>query len=149
MNRHRLGRLYVLSLALVTLPLLVGCGDDDEVTNGNGDGNPLVGTWVATSFTIVGQPAEGDAVVDDGLQFSINFNSSGEYAILINNDDPADPWVCDGTAFCEYFGTYRVSGNTFILDEGTTDEATATFSISGNTLTATIDGTFRIVAEKS
>ena len=150
MRTLRGSKLLALTVAL-TLPLFAGCGGNDEPTNGNGNGadNPLLGTWIATSITIVGDPQAGDAVVDDGLQFSINFSNDGEYAILVNNDNPADPWVCEDTAFCEYWGTYRISGNTLILDEGSTDEATGTFSVSGDTLTVTIDGVFRIVAEKS
>jgi hypothetical protein len=142
-----------LSVALVALPL-VGCGDD-ETTNGNGNGDPaLLGTWIATSITIVGQPGAGDLVVDDELNFSINFNSLGEYAILVTNDDPADPWICENTATCEFDGTYRVSGSTLILDESTSDETTAVFSISDNIMTATLDATatlgvsFAIVFEK-
>jgi len=150
MRTPRGSRLLALSVAL-TLPLFVGCGGDDETHDpvpGGGE-NPLLGTWFATSITIVGQPAAGDAVVDDGLQFSINFNAIGEYAVLVNNDDPADPWACEDTAFCEWWGLYTISGNSLTLDEGTADEVTATFDVSGDTLTATFDGNFRMVAEKT
>ncbi len=143
-------RLLALTVVL-TLPLFVSCGDDETPHNpvpGGGE-NLLLGTWWALSVTIVGQPAAGDAVVDDGLEFSINFNDIGEYAVLVNNDDPADPWMCEDTATCEWWGLYTIRDNTVTFDEGTTDEMAATFAVANDTLTATIDGRFRLVAEKT
>ncbi len=80
MRTLRGSKLLALTVAL-TLPLFAGCGGDDDTTHDpvpGGGANPLLGTWFATSITIVGQPAAGDAVVDDGLQFSINFNDIPE-----------------------------------------------------------------------
>jgi hypothetical protein len=130
--------------------LLVGCGDDEAPHNpvpGGGE-NPLLGTWWALSITVVGDPGAGDAVVDEGLEFSINFNNFGEYAILVNNDDPVDPWVCEDTATCDWWGYYTIRGTSLIFDEGTEDETTTTFQVASDTLTVN-DGTFRIVAEKT
>ena len=134
MRARRASKVVALAAAL-TLPLFVGCGDDEEPTNGNGD--TIVGIWAATSLTVVGQPQWGDGVQDDGLVITISFNSSGGYSISVGNEDPADPWICDDTASCTYTGSYTTSGNTLVFDEGTTDEESATYSLSGNTLTIT------------
>ena len=148
MRTLRGSKLLALTIALA-LPLLAGCGGDDDTHNpvpGGGE-NPLLGTWWALSITVVGNPQAGDAVTDDGLEFSINFNNFGEYAILVNNDDAADPWVCEDTSTCDWWGYYTISGNTLTFDEGTEDETTTTFNVASDTLTVN-DGTFVIVAEK-
>jgi hypothetical protein len=150
MRAHRGSKLLAWTVAMA-LPLLAGCGGDDGTPHNpvpGGGENPLLGTWWALSITVIGDPGAGDAVVDDGLEFSINFNEAGEYAVLVNNDDPENSWVCGDTASCEWWGYYTISGSTLAFDEGTADEVVMTFEVVSDTLTVD-DGTFIVVAEKT
>ena len=148
MRAHVASHIAALAVAL-TLPVFVGCGDDEEPTNGNG--GTIVGNWVATSLTVVGEPLWGDGVQDDGLTIRFSFTDNGQYTITVSDDYPDDPWICDATASCTFTGTYSTSGNTVTFDEGTTDEETATYSLSGNTLTITfqVASPYRFVFQRT
>ena len=139
--------------ALLTLVLAVGCGggDDDGLVEPPANHPILEISWVATSLTVVGEPDAGDAVIDLGLQFSFYFENDGEYGYLANGDDPQDPWICEsGASSCQDWGTFRISGDRIVMDEGTVDAATYAYSIAGDVLTMTdvADGGFKIVAER-
>ncbi len=97
----------------------------------------VVGNWVATSLTAPTQPSWGDAVKDDGVSLNLALTSGGSYTLSASGDDPTDPWVCTTTASCSYSGTYTTSGNTITWDQGTTSEATATYSFSAGAMTIT------------
>ena len=133
---------WLMLVLCAVLAATMACGDDPT-----GNGNALVGTWNVTSLTFPGEPGLGDPVVDDGLVFRITFNANGTYAMAVSNDDPSDPWICEGTTSCTEGGDYSVSGSSITFDEGTSDEATGTFSISGDTLTMT-GGDVRFVAQR-
>lgn len=151
MGTHLSGRILAVGAGLM-VAVAAGCGGDGEPALTSAPaGHPILGTWVATSVTVVGAPAQGDAVTDLGLNFSFHFSQEGEYSYLATNDDPNDSWICEGTAFCEDWGTYRIDGSSIILDEGTPDEITYSFTISGNTLTMTdmAGGGYRIEAEQT
>lgn len=137
MRALRLSRLLALTLAVASMPFTIGCGEDDEPT---GAGNTIVGSWTATCLIAPSQPAWGDGVADDGLSVRITFNSNGSYSWTVSNDDPADPWICDITASCNWTGPYTISGNSVVFDQGTADELSASFSVSSSTLDAHLCG---------
>lgn len=120
-----------LALLAVVLTAAVGvtCGEPTAIRT------TIVGSWVATSLTAPSEPQWGDGVADDGLSVRMTFDDSGGYTFNVSDDDPADAWMCPGTATCSYSGTYSTSGTTLVLDEETADETSATYTLSGNTLT--------------
>jgi hypothetical protein len=113
-----------------------GCGDEPTNTP-----TSIVGSWVATNLTAPGEPQWGDAVADDGLSVTMTFTAGGSYTFDIGDDDPADPWMCPGTASCSYSGSYQTAGSTLTLDAGTADESSATYTFSGNRLTIAFQAT--------
>jgi hypothetical protein len=132
-----------VALAGVLTALLgVACGDDPT----GATPTTIVGSWVATSLTAPSQPQWGDGVADDGLSIGMTFDQSGSYTFTVSDDDPADPWLCPGAASCSYSGTYSTSGSTVVFDGGTAEEASATYALSGATLTITYAATATITA---
>lgn len=140
MRRFPLRTLVPVALAVATVPLVPGCGDDEPAGP-----TTIVGSWAAASLTAPSQPQWGDAIQDDGLSVSIAFSANGTYSFTVANDDPADPWICPNQASCSWTGAYSTSGNTMVFDQGTVDEASATYSLSGNNLTITFAATAQIV----
>ena len=137
MRPIQLSRLVAPTLAVAAMQLTTGCGSDDPTDPNDNNGNTIVASWTATSLTAPSQPQWGDGVVDDGLSVIITFNANGTHSWSVSTDFPADTWICHNTASCSWTGTYSVTGNTILWDEGTADEASATYSISGSTLTMT------------
>jgi hypothetical protein len=133
MRLHRVSRLAVLTLALVALPSFVGCGDDDEPTNG--DTNPLIGSWNALSFAI----AEFD-LIDGGYTLIFTYGASGTYSITVTGDE--DRFFCETSSSCTMTGTYSSTSSTIVFDAGSSDELVASYSITGDSmsLTATDEG---------
>jgi len=133
MRLHRVSRLAVLTLALVALPMFVGCGDDDEPTNG--EANPLIGSWNALSFAI----AQFD-LIDGGYTLLFTYGSSGTYSIAVTGDN--DRFFCETNSSCTITGTYTSTSSTIVFDPGSSDELAASYSITGDSmsLTATDDG---------
>ncbi|MDH3496722.1 MAG: lipocalin family protein [Gemmatimonadota bacterium] len=140
MRMRSLCRLTAGALAVAVLPLTLGCGDD-----AGPNGTTIVASWVATSLTAPSQPGWGDAISDDGVSVNLTFTATGTYTFSVANDDPADPWICPNQATCSWNGTYATSGNTLTFDQGTADEMSATFSLSGNNLTVTFSASAQIV----
>jgi hypothetical protein len=130
MTRASRNRLTAPAVVLTAI-LGAACGDDPIPPTPT----TIVGSWVATNLTCPNQPQWGDGVADDGLSVRMTFDDSGSYTFTISDDDPSDPWMCSGTASCSYSGTYRTSGTTVVFDEGTADEASVTYTLSGSTLT--------------
>lgn len=111
----------VLAVGMGVALSTVGCSDDDD-----DDGNPLVGTWRATTFN-------GQAI-DPGVSVVVSFRSDGTasttYSIGGETDTSVGTWSADG-------------GTLTVTSEGDTDSAA--YSISGNTLTiSSSDGTFTL-----
>lgn len=98
-----------------------GCSDDDD----NG-GDPLVGTWRATSYN-------GQAL-DDSISVVVTFRDNGTASTTYS--------IGGETATSE--GTWSAEGGTLnVTVDGETDSAA--YSISGDTLTISDeDGTFTL-----
>lgn len=94
-----------------------GCSDDDD-----DDGNPLVGTWRATSFN-------GQAL-DPSIAVLVTFRSNGTASTTVNGDTTEGTWSA-------------ANGTLTVTSDGDTDSAA--YSISGDTLTiADEQGTFTL-----
>ncbi len=128
MKRNLSGRLPALIVAMMVLPFLAACGDDDGPTDGNV--SALVGTWSALSFT-----ADGEDLIDAGYTISFSFNSGGGYSISVAGD--LDQIFCDSGTSCTITGTYSSTGSTITFDPGDVDSVVASYSISGDTMTMT------------
>lgn len=132
MGTHPATRLAALAVVLATAAMLAACGGDDSTDPAE---DTIVGTWNVTSLTAPSMPAWGDAISDDGLVVTFSFSASGGYTLTVANDWPADPWICSGTASCSISGSYSLSGNTLVFDQGTADEVTVSHTLAGNSLT--------------
>lgn len=134
MRAHRTNRLITITIALSSLLLTAGCGDDDPT--GTGSSNPLVGTWNATSF-VVG----GFDLIDAGATFSLTLAAGGTESSTITGD--TSMFFCETTVDCTDSGTWTSTSTTLTFDPGTVDEFTVTYTISGSTLnfSGTIEST--------
>ena len=128
MNVQRALRLAASTVALVTLPLVVGCGDDDGTgTNGNG----LVGSWRATSILI----DDVEILVGTSLSITMTFRSDGTTSQSVSGD--TDHWFCDTTTSCTENNTYTHTSTTVTICDPGCDEPFI-YTISGDTLTMTL-----------
>jgi hypothetical protein len=125
MDVLRVTRLAALTAALVTLPLVVGCGDDDGTgTSASG----LFGTWRVTSFMI----DDVEVLAGTDLSFTLTLRSNGTFTASVSGDN--DHMFCDATTSCTESGTYQHTSTTFTFCDPGCDEA-GTYTISGDTLT--------------
>ena len=128
MNVQRAVRLAASTVALVTLPLVVGCGDDDATgTNGNG----LVGSWRATSILI----DDVEILAGTSLSVTTTLRADGTYSQSVSGD--TDHLFCDATTSCSENGTYIYTSTTLTICDPGCDEA-GTYTISGDTMTYTL-----------
>ncbi len=122
------------ALALVLALGLVSCSDDPA---GNGNGNPLLGTWQATSFA----SADMD-VIADGMSLRMTLSATGSYTFTVTNDLVG---ICEGQGGenCTSTGSYASTAGTVTIDDDDVDNVTFTSTINGNVMTWTgsIDGT--------
>ena len=94
---------------------LAGCSDDDD---DDGDSNPLVGTWVGTTYN-------GQAL-PDGVGMTITLRSNGTATSTTTINGAAET----------YSGTWSASGGTLtVVDEDGTESMG--YTVEGNTLTLT------------
>jgi hypothetical protein len=128
MNVRRAIWLAASTVALLALPLVIGCGDDDGTgTSGLG----LVGSWRATSIQI----DDVEVLAGTDLSVTMTFGSDGTYSSSVSGD--TDHLFCDTTTSCTETGTYIHTSMTFTVCDPGCDEA-ASYTISGNTLTVTL-----------
>ncbi len=129
MKIRRSGRQAALTLAVVILPLVLGCGDDDGTGTNE---NPLVGTWSATSVLV------GGVEVVDGTGFSITVTLRSDLTMSASYSGNTSPIWCGGASSCTENGTYTYTSTVLtICDPGCEDPAQ--YTISGSTLTYTLD----------
>ena len=133
MRLHEAGKRATLILALVAMPLLAACSDDDPT--GVVD-DALLGNWAVTSFTIEGF---GDLIAATNLELTMGFTEDS-YTFDVTSDDLGI--FCSAGTDCSESGDYSISGSSLTFDPGTADAASFTYSISDNTLaaTGTVDG---------
>lgn len=117
------------------LALLAACNDDDDDPAGPG-GDPLVGTWNATSVTAAGIPNP----ISLGMTMTLTLSSGGTFTLAFTNDVVG---FCDGPSNCTQTGTYTSTATTITIDPSDSDPGTFTYSVNGAVLTMTgdIDGT--------
>lgn len=122
---------FTLLAFAATATIIAACSDDE---NGIMEPPPpgLVGTWNATSIM-----AGGEDFFAQGMRVSFNFGADNEYSFVVTGDLLE---FCDSQSSCSDFGDYTATTSTITFDPGTTDELTLTYTISGDTLTAS--GTF-------
>lgn len=99
-------------LAFVTLSFNTSCSDDDDPVIDS----PVVGTWVSYHSLL-------------DITSTITFNANGTVRGVE---------TFDGEDFVSN-GTYTVSGNAIHIDWGD-EQVTLRFTISGDTMTTTMDG---------
>jgi hypothetical protein len=127
MNVQRAVRLAASTVALVTLPLVVGCGDDDGTGT---NGNELFGTWSVTSMLI----DDVEVFAGTGASATLTLRSNGTYSSSVSGD--TDHLFCEGTTSCSEDGTYIHTSSTFLFcDPGCDPQDTADYTVSGDTLT--------------
>jgi len=115
------------ALVAVLLPVLASCSSDDDDPVGTSD--PVVGTWNATSFMAFGQD-----VVAQGMGLSITLNANGTYSLSVTNDLIG---ACEPATSCTESGSYSSTSTQIVIDPGTADEETFSYSIQGSTMTLT------------
>ncbi len=77
-------------------------------------GNPLVGTWWATSYT------EGNDETPAGdLQYVMTIRKDGTFSSSVGNDNGADPVLCKDPpqTSCSWDGTYTYTATTITVDD--------------------------------
>jgi hypothetical protein len=126
--RRRTLHSAILSLALAGT--IAGCSSDEDATGPTID-PAVLGTWDATSFDVAGTD-----LIAQGMTFSWFFGGDGGYTITVTGD-LAD--ICDTGTACSDFGDFTASATQIVLDPGTIDETFINYSISGTTMTTTVD----------
>lgn len=104
--------LLIALAALITMSLNASCSDDD----GPAIDSPVVGTWVSRVPLL-------------GITSTITFRPDGTVTSV---DEQGGNSYTDN-------GTYTVSGNAIHIDWGD-EQVTLRFTISGDTMTTTMDG---------
>lgn len=130
MHARSLAVLARLSIAVALAPIALACGDDEATT----PTDPLVGTWNATSFTVLGSD-----VIAGGMVLGVVLTSAGTYTLTITNDMIG---ACEPGPNCTQTGDWTGTATTITINSGTVDAVTFTWAIQGTTMTWTgsIDG---------
>lgn len=117
--------LRTLIVPLLAVTFVAGCGDStpEEVAEA------LAGTWNATSvvFTNKANSSETFDLLAAGESVNVTFTAAGEFS----------------GSFTDVGGTFVVEGtNLIITNTGKNDPHAVAFTLSGNTLTLTVDDEF-------
>ena len=133
MKMPRTARQTALTFAAMILPLVLGCGDDG--TGGDDgddtDGNPLVGTWTATSVTVDGV----EVFVGTSLSFTVTMNANLTFSESVSGD--LDQVICDVGTSCADNGTYEYTTTTLSFCDPQCDEV-GQYTVAGDVLTYTL-----------
>ncbi|NIV94843.1 hypothetical protein GWN42_19135 [candidate division KSB1 bacterium] len=120
----------VLTL-IFSFTVIMGC-DGDNSTGSNGVTiTDLVGTWTATKFEFTNEvdPDQKIDLIQLGGSFILNINSDGEFSAIL---------TVPGESPDTSSGTLRIQNGTLFFDDDSSDDVTAEFTLSRNTLTLTI-----------
>jgi len=144
MKVPRTPRQAASTFAAVILPLVLGCGGDDGTGTDDTDdtvGNPLVGTWTATSVEIDGV----EALIGTSLSFTVTMNANETFSESVSGD--LDQVICDVGTSCTDNGTYEYTSTTLSFCDPGCDEV-GQYTIESTQLTYVLveDGvTFTVV----
>jgi len=123
----------ITTLALVACLLPISaCGDSD--TNGPGK-DPLLGTWQATRFF-----GEGTDVIAEGMTLRLTLTATDTYTLVVTDDMVG---ICESLGTdCTESGPASHTETSVTIDAGTSEPATFTYEIQGNTMTwsGSVDG---------
>ena len=122
---------------LLAVTFVASCSDDfvsgadstpEEVVDA------LVGTWNATSFVFTNKANSSETfdLLADGGSFSITFTATRGFSGSSTFEGATDT----------FSGTYIVQGTNLITSETGESDETVAFTLSGNTLTLTLDDEF-------
>ena len=128
--------LRTLAAPLLAVTFVVGCGD----SNGPGSTSEeivdaLVGTWNATSmvFTNKANSSETFDLIANNGSLSLTFTATGQFSGSTTFGGETETLS----------GTFVVQGTNLITtDTGESESETIAFTLSGNTLTLTLDDEF-------
>ena len=109
----------------VMLSLAAGCGDE-ELEPTPPPSSPLVGTWLAGRIETPG----GDAV-QSGMSLVATMVDGGTFSLNITGDVLG---ICAPEPDCTVSGTWTATSTTVTFDSPTED-ATVTYSVSGDSMT--------------
>ncbi len=114
-------------VALLLFGLATACSSSSDSSAPAVD--PLVATWNATSFNV-----NGVDQINAGMHVTLTLTNANTYTLHFENDLIT---ACSNTLgeTCDQTGSYSTSGSSLTIDPGTSDSATFTYAISGNTMT--------------
>ncbi len=124
--------LRTLVAPLLAVTVVAGCGDSNGPGTSEATINALAGTWNATSmvFTNNANSSETYDLIADGGSLSLTFTAAGGFS--------GSSTTPEGTEILS--GTFVVQGtNLIVTDTGEPESETIAFTLSGNTLTLTLD----------
>jgi len=127
--RRRTLHSAVLSLALAGT--IAGCSSDEDATGPGAIDPAVLGTWNATNL----DAGTGD-LIGQGMTLSFFFGGDGGYSFTVTGDLAG---ICDTGTACSEGGDFTASATQIVLDPGTIDETFINYSISGTTMTTTVD----------
>ena len=125
----KINQTYLYLASCLTIVLALSCGDDDGIEEPNSE---LVGTWVASSASISGcsDPTEnGEEPLPCTTQLCTRIEFTNDGTFITRE-------TVNGVESVET-GTYTISGNLVVITvDGTPDQAD--FMVNGNTLTLSL-----------
>lgn len=117
----KLNMLGMFLLLLMTMPLVMSCGDDDEGSGNEADSNLInkaIGTWMCTQSTDKGQGQTYDGLM---VGKEVTINADGTYTSTAQSFG--------------YTGNYTVSGNKITARSNNGSTFVITVSIKGDQMT--------------
>jgi hypothetical protein len=116
-------------VAMMAVALVSACGDEDDdgSTGPNGSGDPILGTWAATMFSVNGMDQ-----TPGGMSVSLTFTET-TYSLGVMGD--SNNIICETTTDCTDGGAFSYTATTATFDPGDPEEITLDYSISGSTMT--------------
>lgn len=118
--KHARRMIATLTVALLCLPLLPGCGDDAISPQ-----ERLAGTWDCTRYVITYADGVAFDFLDTVDSFTMSFTKDLTYTAVL---------VVDGTVTDTATGQYSATGSRITFDPDELSEFTLNYSIAGDVL---------------